>query len=199
MDVLPVVRALLDAAIPGPGGRLDRGSARAQRAVTAAAGSRPGRRIFPALRGDEWLGRPLHPFLVPVPILAWTAGAYQDWRGVRVGDVGAQRRGDVLLKVGLLGVAIAVLTGQAQFPDASGVARRETALHVALVGFVLGLQLTSLTARHRGRRRSARRLSAVSVALLPVSGVLGIDQAARLQKGHYPDGLNRSRAASSVS
>lgn len=161
---------------------LDVVAVRAQDALRTAAESPVGRPVAQALRGDEWLGRPLHPYVVAVPTVAWLTAAYFDRRAAR-GDVAARARADRALRIGVAGAVVAAATGQAQFLDTAGVARRETTVHAALNNVALGLQVASLSARKRGRRGLGRALSLAAVSGLPISAAIGVDVASKLGKG----------------
>ncbi len=67
--------ALVDSSLPGEGSLLDRASATAQAAVVRTAKQPAVRPVYVALRGNEWLGHPIHPVVVAVPIGAWVVTA----------------------------------------------------------------------------------------------------------------------------
>ena len=179
--------------LPGRRSRLDQISLDAQLALAGIASTPVGRPMIRLLRGDEWLGRPLHPFLVTVPIGAWGASAWYDRQAARTGDPEVERKADRMLRVGVVGAVLAAATGQAQFLDTRGRARRMATVHAALNNLALSLQLGSLAARRGGRRGLGRTLSMVTLGGVAVSGSLGVDVAARLGKGVYPSALRRRR------
>jgi uncharacterized membrane protein len=171
--------ALVDKALPGDGSTLDRATAAAVSAGNRAA-ERPGvRPVVTALRGNEWLGHPLHPVVVAVPIGAWVVGAWYDARSASTGDARDEYAADGALRLGIAGAVGAALTGVAQYLDTEGAARRETGVHAALNNLALGLYVGSAVLRRRGRRPLARRLSTAGLGVVSLSGYLGGDLAYR--------------------
>lgn len=179
--------ALVDKALPGDGSTLDRATAKAVAAGNRAA-ERPGvSPVVTALRGNEWLGHPLHPVVVAVPIGAWVVGAWYDARSASTGDARDEYAADGALRLGIVGAVGAALTGVAQYLDTDGAARRETGVHAALNNLALGLYVGSAVLRRQGRRPLARRLSAAGLGLVGLSGYLGGDLA-------YRHGVGQSQA-----
>jgi uncharacterized membrane protein len=171
--------ALIDRALPGPGSRLDRNSATVQALVRSRV-SRPGvAPVATALRGDEWLGHPLHPVVVAWPIGAWMVSGWYDARSARTNDPRDEHAADGALRIGIVGALVAAVTGVVQFVDARDQARRETAVHAALNNVALLLFVLSLLARRRGRRPLGRALASTGLSLVSVSGWLGGDVAFR--------------------
>ena len=171
--------ALIDTALPGPGSLLDRASQKLQdgvRSVTGRSGVRP---ATVALRGNEWLGHPLHPVVVALPIGAWAVGAWYDARSAKSNDPRDEHAADGALRVGGAGALVSSITGVVQFVDAHDQARRETAVHAALNNWALGLYVTSLVLRRSGRRPLGRKLATAGLGLVSVSGWLGGDLAFR--------------------
>ena len=181
----------VDRLIPPPGSGLDQLSQRAQESIRELGRTPAGRPVLRLLRGNEWLGRPLHPYVVPIPVAAWLAGAWYDRKAAR-GDAAAEKRADRAVRLGAVGAVLAAATGQAQYVDAGGAARREAAVHAALNNVALGMQLGSLRARSRGRRSLGRALSGVALVTLPISGTLGVDIATRMGVGFQVPALRRS-------
>jgi uncharacterized membrane protein len=171
--------ALIDKALPGPGSPLDRVSRKIRDAVRSTLG-RPGvAPVGTALRGNEWLGHPLHPVVVAWPIGAWVVGAWYDARSARTNDGRDEVVADAALRVGAVGALVAATTGLVQYVDARGQARRETAVHAALNNSALAVYLVSLAMRGRGRRSLGRKLAAVGLGIVSLSGWLGGDIAFR--------------------
>jgi len=114
------------------------------------------------LRG-AWLGHPVHPILVTVPIGAWTGATVLDLSGEHT----AARR---LVALGLAAVPPAVLAGLADYPDLNPAARRVGLVHAAANTIATAL----LTASYAGRRADRHTLGAVLTLLgLGVAGVGG--------------------------
>jgi uncharacterized membrane protein len=180
---------IVDALLPGPGGRLDRASTASQGALQALTSSPAGRPVWRALHGNDWSGHPLHPVIIPVPIGAWTVSAWYDARSARTGDERDEHAADGALRVGLAGAAVAAATGLAQYVDTRGAVRRETAVHAALNNVALGLYVASDLARRRGRRPLGRRLAAAGLAVVAASGYLGGDISYRHGVGVRPQAI----------
>lgn len=171
--------ALIDGALPGPGSPLDRVSQKIQDAVSAAV-RRPGvRPLSIGLRGNEWLGHPVHPVVVALPIGAWVVAAWYDVRSASTNDPRDEHAADGAVRIGVVGALASAVTGVVQFVDARDQARRETAVHAALNNWALVLYLGSLAMRRSGRRPLGRKLAAAGLGLVSISGWLGGDIAFR--------------------
>src|SRR4051794_22791092 len=112
--------ALVDRALPGPGSRLDRNSKAAQEAVQSAVRLPGVRPVATLLRGNEWLGHPLHAVVVAWPIGAWVVGAWYDARSATTQDPRDEHAADGALRVGVVGALVAAVTGVVQLVDARG-------------------------------------------------------------------------------
>jgi nitrite reductase/ring-hydroxylating ferredoxin subunit/uncharacterized membrane protein len=115
-----------------------------------------------------WLGHPLHPALVTVPLGAWTATLVFDL-------FGEERAADLTLGLGLLGAGAAAITGHAQWQDATTAEapRRIGALHALLNYSVTGLMVGSWLMRQQGRRKSGIALSTLGSGVGLASAWLG--------------------------
>ncbi|MCE0766198.1 DUF2231 domain-containing protein [Pseudonocardia kujensis] len=139
---------------------------------TAAAAQRALRRVLArsrldgALRGS-WLGHPVHPLLVTVPIGAWVSAALLDAAG---SQEEAARRVVGAAMVSLLPTAV---TGLADWSGLDDRRRRVGLLHAA--GNVVSAAFlgASYAARRQGRHRTGALLSLVGVLPLGVAGALG--------------------------
>lgn len=184
--------AVVDKLLPGPGSRVDRISREAQRSIAHAGRSRVAAPVLGLLRGNGWLGHPLHPVVVAVPLGAWTVAAWYDLRGALGESSRAPVAADAALAAGVVAAVPAALTGVAQFLDTRGAARRETAVHAALNNAGLVLFLTSIAARRLGRRSLGVSLSTAGLVVVTVSGYLGGDLSYRhgvgVQEGVTPAG-----------
>lgn len=181
--------SLIDAVMPGDGSALDRLSKASQARVRAVTGVRGVRPIAKLLHGNEWLGHPLHPVIVTVPIGAWFVAAVHDARSATTDDPDSERAADAAIRIGIAGAALSALTGVAQYVDTSGGVRRETAVHAALNTTALGLYLGSLAARKRGQRPRGRKLANAGFAVAGISGYLGGDISYRHGVGVRPQAL----------
>jgi uncharacterized membrane protein len=118
------------------------------------------------LRG-RWLGHPVHPFLVTVPIGAWTSAAVLD---LTRGQEAPARR---LVGTALLSMAPTALTGLADWSALDERQRRVGVLHAtgnALSALCLAL---SYRARAQGRHRAGRAWLLAGALPLSAAGALG--------------------------
>lgn len=179
--------AILDRLMPGPESALESVTRRIHRTVTGVQQTRGGRAVMTALRGNEWLGHPLHPIAVTVPIGAWVTAAFFDLRSLSGRRPGDEHAADSALGLGVLGAVSAAATGWAQFLETSGGVRRQTVIHAALNNAGVALNIGSLAARASGHRRAGRWLSGGALTVVAVSGYLGGDLAYRHGVGMSPD------------
>jgi uncharacterized membrane protein len=124
----------------------------------------PGK-VAELLRGS-WLGHPVHPLLVTVPIGAWTSAAVFD-------GLGRRRAARQLIGLGLAAVPAAVLAGAADYPGLTTVQRRTGVVHAATNSVATAFLLASYLCRVRGSHRAGIALSAVGLTALSVGGALG--------------------------
>ena len=124
------------------------------------------RGLAQALRGS-WLGHPVHPLLVTVPVGTWTAAAVFD---MVFKDVTTARR---LVAVGLAAAPPTALAGWADYTLLNRRQQRVGLVHAAsnLVG-VLVLSL-AYRAYRRDRPRAARVYTLLGLAAIGVGGALG--------------------------
>jgi uncharacterized membrane protein len=141
-------------AFDGSAGGLARGTARLLPAKVARL-----------LRGT-WLGHPVHPLLVTLPIGAWTSAAVLDRLGSRL----AARQ---LVGVGLVAVPAAVLAGLADYPDLTSAQRRTGLVHASANAVATALMAASYVCRVCRRHTAGEALSAAGLAVMSVGGALG--------------------------
>jgi nitrite reductase/ring-hydroxylating ferredoxin subunit/uncharacterized membrane protein len=128
--------------------RLDPLSDRIQRLVQSAL---PRQWMRDFLHG-VWLGHPLHPALVDVPIGAWVSSAVLDL-------VPGQRRGATLLvAVGTASAVPAIVAGFNDWASLSPAQRRVGLVHAASNALAVALYGGSLAARMSGRRGLGKML-----------------------------------------
>jgi nitrite reductase/ring-hydroxylating ferredoxin subunit/uncharacterized membrane protein len=115
-----------------------------------------------------WLGHPLHPAVVAMPIGCWTAAAIFDLTG-------EERAADLLVDLGLASAVLAALTGAAQYRDATSdtSVRRNGALHALLNTGAAALYVGSSMLRRQGNRTGAMTLSTIGLATTMASGWVG--------------------------
>jgi nitrite reductase/ring-hydroxylating ferredoxin subunit/uncharacterized membrane protein len=130
-----------------------------------------------------WLGHPLHPALVVLPLGFWTSTLVFDL-------LGEERAADLTLGLGLVGAAGAAASGVAQWQDAvnQDAPRRLGALHATLNGVATVLYGASWLARRGGARRLGVALSTLGYGISGFSAWLGGDLA-------YDRGIGVSRTA----
>jgi uncharacterized membrane protein len=177
---------LVDAVLPGEGSLLDHASQLSQAGVVRATQHPAVRPVSYVLRGNEWLGHPLHPVVVALPIGAWVVSAWFDARSAATGDSRDEHAADGALRLGIAGAAMAAVTGVVQYVDTRDAVRRETAVHAALNNVALSAYVASAVLRSRGRRPLARRLAATGLGVVGLSGWLGGDIAFRHGVGVRP-------------
>lgn len=182
--------AVVDAVLPGPDGAFDRASLASHALVERVAETPAGRPALAALHGNRWMGHPLHPVVVTLPIGAWATSAWLDARSAATGDERDEHGADVALRVGIAGAALAAATGVAQYLDTRDGTRRETSAHAVLNSVALAAYLGSWAARRSGRRPLGRRLGALGLAVTGVSGYLGGDLSYRHGVGVRPQALH---------
>ena len=141
------------------------------------AGEQAPRPLKDALVGT-WLGHPLHPALVTLPIGFWTSTLALDLAG-------EEKAADLMLGLGLLSSVSAVATGAAQWMDATknDKPRRLGALHAMLNGVATGLYGASFVCRKTGARGAGFALSTAGYGVLQAGGWLGGDLAYDLGLG----------------
>lgn len=118
-----------------------------------------------ALSGS-WLGHPLHPALVALPLGFWGAASVMDLTG----DRRAARR---LVGLGLLAAGPTAATGLSDWIDTSGAERRVGAVHMAANTAATTVLLASWRARRRDRHLRGAALSLLGMAAAGAGGWLG--------------------------
>lgn len=115
-----------------------------------------------------WLGHPLHPAVVALPVGCWTASAVFDL-------MGEKRAADLTIDLGLASAGLAAVSGAAQWRDATNDEgpRRLGALHAILNTAGTACYLGSSIARRNGNRTGGIALSTLGLAVTMVSGWVG--------------------------
>jgi nitrite reductase/ring-hydroxylating ferredoxin subunit/uncharacterized membrane protein len=121
------------------------------------------------LLSGSWLGHPLHPALIPVPIGAWVSASVLDLAGGQ----NSRRAADRLVAFGILASLPAAAAGLADWSDTSGAQRRVGFVHALGNYAALGLMLGSYSARRRGRRGRGIVLALAADTLLMITAYLG--------------------------
>jgi nitrite reductase/ring-hydroxylating ferredoxin subunit/uncharacterized membrane protein len=155
------------------GRRLDPVADRLQGMVWATVRSR---RLEDLLHGT-WLGHPLHPALVELPIGAWISAT--------VLDLLPDQRGaaTTLVGVGLAGAVPTAAAGWVDWASASRDQRRVGLVHAAANAGAVLLYAGSFTARLLGRHRLGRRLGWLGMLTVGTGAYLGGHLSYRLATG----------------
>jgi nitrite reductase/ring-hydroxylating ferredoxin subunit len=183
----PSLGAVLRRALPdpdGPGrvldamGRLERADAldgvcdglrKAVRAVPLGG-------VRDALHG-RWLGHPVHPLMVQLPVGAWMSSAVLDWLP------GGGRASAVLVATGLGGAAPAAVAGLVDWAELEPQQARVGLLHAALNTTALAWYAASLAARLTGRPVRGRAYALAGLATVAAAGAVGGHMAYRQASG----------------
>ncbi len=134
-----------------------------------------GRTVRDALHGSTWLGHPLHPLLVTVPIGSWTLALGLDILaalGLARGE-GETRAAEVALKTGAAGAVAAAAAGLFDWQYTDGRDRRTGLVHGAANSAALALHLLSLSLRRRGRLSHGRTASLIGWVSMFAGAYLG--------------------------
>ena len=124
-----------------------------------------GKRFRDALSGS-WLGHPVHPALVAMPLGMWSAALVAD----AAGDQPTARR---LTAVGLAAAVPASVTGLSDWLDTAGAEQRVGVVHMAANAAATGLIGAGWLARRIGRGRVGSVLGAAGVVVAAGGGWLG--------------------------
>ena len=114
-----------------------------------------------------WLGHPLHPALVAVPIGAWTTAVALDVAADVNHDRGMARAADFAIAVGLAGAVVPAITGLTDWSETSGSARRTGLVHGLLNVVATGLFAASYLLAIRDRAALDRRVPRPALASRP--------------------------------
>jgi nitrite reductase/ring-hydroxylating ferredoxin subunit/uncharacterized membrane protein len=119
-----------------------------------------------ALHG-VWLGQPVHPALVTLPLGFWTSATVLDF------VPGAGRASRVLLALGLAGTLPAAAAGLADYASLHREQQRVGLVHAASGAGASALFAASLLARMAGRDGGGRLLALGGLAAVTTGGFLG--------------------------
>ena len=144
---------------------------RAVHGAYASAGE-AGRRAKNAMHG-VWLGHPLHPALIDVPIGAWTTGLALDVAAAAAGDRRLARGADFAIGFGVIGAVGAAITGLTDWSETSGQSRRTGLVHGVMNLAATGLFAASYLLRKNGSRTAGQACSAAGYAVATSAAYLG--------------------------
>ena len=160
---------------------LDPAAAAVERAVDAVL---PKGRVKDLLHGT-WLGHPVHPLLVALPIGLWSGASLLDLTGDRT----AARR---LVAAGVLSVLPTAAAGLADWSEVGAFQRpkRVGLVHAAANTVTAAVYAASWLARRRGAEQRGAALALVGLGTLTAGGYLGAHLA-------YSEGVGVNRNADS--
>ncbi|MEU0068900.1 Rieske 2Fe-2S domain-containing protein [Streptomyces sp. NPDC006332] len=143
---------------------------------------RTGIRSLPLGRGRDvlhgrWLGHPVHPLMVQVPIGSWLSAAVLDLLP------GHSREAGLLVGVGLGAATPAALTGAVDWAELHPQQQRVGLAHALANTTAVGLYATSLVCRIKGRTARGRAFGFLGLAAVGVGGMLGGHLAYRQASG----------------
>ncbi|NEA88845.1 Rieske (2Fe-2S) protein [Streptomyces sp. SID14436] len=145
-------------------------------ALTGAVRALPLGRARDALHG-RWLGHPLHPLMVQVPVGSWMSAAVLDlWPG-------RSREAGVLVGVGLAAAGPAALAGAVDWAELRRQQTRVGLVHAVANAAAVGLYGASLVSRVRGRSVAGRAYGFLGLTAVGVGGMLGGHLAYRQASG----------------
>ncbi|SEC06083.1 Ferredoxin subunit of nitrite reductase or a ring-hydroxylating dioxygenase [Streptomyces sp. 2231.1] len=133
-----------------------------QRVIQAA----PLGRARDGLHG-RWLGHPVHPLLVQVPVGSWLSAALLDVLP------GQRRAAGTLVATGLMAAAPAALAGWVDWADCNRPQQRIGFVHAAANAAGVALYASSLSARLRGRHTAGKMLGWAGLTVIGAGGALG--------------------------
>lgn len=122
-----------------------------------------------ALHG-VWLGHPLHPMLVQVPIGAFLSAGFLD----ALGD-GGERQARQLIGLGLVASVPAAVAGSTDWAEQHEQQMRTGVVHAAANSTAVTFYLGSLLARARRRTGLGKALGYAGLAAVAAGGLLGGD------------------------
>ncbi|MGY2129401.1 Rieske 2Fe-2S domain-containing protein [Blastococcus sp. SYSU DS0617] len=120
-----------------------------------------------------WLGHPLHPALVTVPIGSWSAALAFDVLDATGRSTAASDAARTAITVGVAGAVASAATGLTDWQHAHDQARRVGLVHAGLNSTALGLYTWSLADRARGKAVRARVTAAAGYTITLASAWLG--------------------------
>ena len=142
---------------------LDRPGQAVQKVVTKVL---RGQRVQDVLHGG-WLGHPLHPALVTVPIGSWLSATLLDAMGVR------GRPATVLIGLGSAAAVPTAVAGLNDWASLSVTQRRTGLVHATANTIALGCYVGSFVARLRGNEATGRRLAYAGLTIAGAGAYLG--------------------------
>lgn len=136
-------------------------------AIAPIVGDSAPRSVRDALLGS-WIGHPLHPIIVTLPLGAWTLTSVFDL-------LGEERAADLCLRAGVVAAGSAALSGLAQWNEVTDRERprRIGVMHSSLNTVATGLYIGSWVLRSRGQRGAGVATAIAGLTVVSLSGWLG--------------------------
>ncbi|WP_419796041.1 Rieske 2Fe-2S domain-containing protein [Streptomyces mexicanus] len=125
----------------------------------------------------RWLGHPVHPLMVQVPIGSWLSAAVLDLYP------GRSREAGLLVGVGLASAGPAALAGWVDWAELHRRQQRVGLVHALANSAAVGLYAASLTCRVRGRHATGRAYGFLGLTAVALGGMLGGHLAYRQASG----------------
>lgn len=136
------------------------------------AAGKPGRKAEDALHGT-WLGHPLHPLLVTVPIGAGFVASLLDALEVATDDEGYGKAADVVMALAVASGYAAIAAGWTDWHRTSGMIRRVGLVHGLMNETATTMLTASVIARRTGRRELGRALGWSALGIVAGGAYLG--------------------------
>ncbi|MEU2060893.1 Rieske (2Fe-2S) protein [Streptomyces sp. NPDC013455] len=141
-----------------------------------------GVRALPLRRGRDllhgrWLGHPVHPLMVQVPIGSWLSAAVLDLRP------GRSREAGLLIGVGTAAAVPAALAGAVDWAELHRPQQRVGLVHALANTAAVALYAASLACRARGAAGAGRALGFLGLTAAGTGGLLGGHLAYRQASG----------------
>ena len=135
---------------------------------------KPAEKIGAVLHGT-YLGHPVHPLVVGIPIGTWTLALGLDVLAMLglVRRKGAEQAAQTALTAGALGAVAAAATGLADWQYTAGRDRRVGLVHAVVNTTALTLNVASIALRRSGRRTEGRLASIAAYGCMSIGGYLG--------------------------
>lgn len=120
-----------------------------------------------------WLGHPLHPLLIDIPMGAWSVAAMLDLLELQ-GVKGYTRGADAAVEIGLIGALSAAVAGLTDWTGTQGKARKLGLLHGFLNLTATGLYATAILLRKvKATRKTGLAISFFGYAITTAAGYFG--------------------------
>lgn len=148
----------------------------------------PGKAIDNLLNGT-WLGHPVHPVLVEIPVGTWSAALVFDLLAPFTPGNSMAAAADASICVGIVGALGAAATGLSQWQYTVGTAKRKGMLHALMNTTALTLYTLSWRQRRRGARLGGFLTSLVGFSIATASAYIGGDLSygERIGVNHAPE------------